>query len=223
MQIPPRVKEVVRTLRKALVTFLRGLVSLLEASRLLEGLYYSLASFLVLSGIALVGPVLNWALAWQSVWVGFTFLGMAAVLLILLAGLMTNEQFLKDVQLNGFQWPSLLSIALAWFAVVVFGGFSCGFERIGKVDIQPSVPFTEGCATRYADLYLWHLFDSIPAIKFTETIGWRQRYTCSDKLSGWLLVLFKVLVFVSVIGSFVACGRIRREAARATRSMKKDN
>jgi hypothetical protein len=37
-----------------------------------------------------------------------------------------------------------------------------------------------------------------------------------DNLSGWLVLSFKVLVIVSVIGSFVVCGRLRREAATAT-------
>jgi uncharacterized membrane protein len=60
------------------------------------------------------------------------------------------------------------------------------------------------------------LFDSIPGIKFAETVGWVQRYSYSDNLSGWLLLSFKVLVIVSVIGSFVVCGRLRREAAAAT-------
>jgi len=42
-----------------------------------------------------------------------------------------------------------------------------------------------------------------------------QRYSYTDKLSGWLLVSFKVLVIVSVIGSFVVCGRLRREQSNA--------
>ena len=85
-------------------------------------------------------------------------------------------------------------------------GLSCGFERIGIINIQPSVPIADGCATRYADFYLWHLFDSIPGIKFAETLGWEQRYKYSDNLSGWLLLSFKLLVIVSVIGSLSYAG-----------------
>jgi hypothetical protein len=64
-------------------------------------------------------------------------------------------------------------------------------------------------------MYLWHLFDSIPGIQFTDTVRWTQRYSYSDPLSGWLLVSFKVLVILAVIRSFVASGRIRREVKSA--------
>ena len=216
MQLRARAKQITSELGRGLLDFLRGLRRLLEASRLLDAVAYGLASVFVLMPIAFIGQGLNWALASKSTWFALTVVGISAALLLLFAALMTNEQFLKDIQLQGIRWPSLLSIALAWLAVVVFGGLSCGFERLGIVNIQPSVPFADGCATRYADLYLWHLFDSIPGIKFAETVGWAQRYKYSDNLSGWLLVSFKVLVIVSVIGSFVVCGRLRREVATAT-------
>ena len=212
MRLVEQAKEVVPELKAGLRTFLRHALSLVQASRIPEALAYGLAVVFVLAFVGLTGIVMNWALARQSVWFGLTVLAVAAVLLILFAALMTNEQFLRDIRLQGIQWPSLLSVALAWFAVVIFGGLSCGFERLSLVEIRPKVPFADGCATRYADMYLWHLFDSIPGIKFNETVGWTQRYAYSDKLSGWLVLSFKVLVILSVIGSFVACGRLRREA-----------
>ena len=216
MQLRARSKQIASELGRGLLTFLRGLRGVLEASRLLVALAYGLASLFVLMPISFVGLGLNWALARESTWFALAAVGFSTMLLLLFAALMTNEQFLKDIQLQGIRWPSLLSIALAWLAVVVFGGLSCGFERVGIVKIQPSVPFADGCATRYADLYLWHLFDSIPGIKFPETVGWVQRYSYLDNLSGWLVLSFKVLVIVSVIGSFVVCGRLRREASTAT-------
>ena len=216
MQLRERAKQIAFELGRGLLTFLRGPRRLLESSRLLDALAYGLASIFVLMPISFIGMGLNWALASESTWFALTVVVVSAMLLLLFAALMTNEQFLKDIQLQGIRWPSLLSIALAWLAVIVFGGLSCGFERVGIVKIQPSVPFADGCATRYADLYLWHLFDSIPGIKFAETVGWVQRYSYSDNLSGWLLLSFKVLVIVSVIGSFVVCGRLRRETATAT-------
>ena len=215
MQYAAQAKKIAVELRVGLLTFLRGFLSLLEASRLTEAVAYAIAAIFVLMPISFVGVALNWALARESTWVAVPVVVIAAGLLILFAALMTNEQFLRDIQLQGIKWPSLLSIALAWLAVVVFGGLSCGFERMGIVEIHPSVSFAEGCATRYADMYLWHLFDSIPGIKLAETVGWVQRYSYTDKLSGWLLVSFKVLVIVSVIGSFVVCGRLRREQSNA--------
>ncbi len=215
MQTSP-VRESLRNLMAAFRAFLRGTRPLVRASRLDESLVYVFGCLLVMFPIAALGQFLNWAMARQSLWIALTAVALSAVVLLMSAALMANEQFLRDVHVKGqMPWPSLFSIGLAWLAVVVFGGLSCGFERAGVVQIAPSVPFTEGCATRYADLYLWHLFDSIPGIRFTETIRWTQRYTYSDTLSGWLLVAFKVLVIVSVIRSFAASGRIRREVKNA--------
>ena len=215
MNLKARVQKIVPILGAGLRTFLRSALGVLEATRLVEGFAYLLAAVFLLAPIGFLGSSLNWMLARQSVWIGFPVVVVAAAVLLLFAAAMTNEHFLRDVQLSGMEWPSLLSIALAWFAIVVFGGLSCGFERLGVVEMSPNVPYTDGCATRYADMYLWHLFDSIPGIKFNETIGWDQRYTYSDKLSGWLVVAFKTLVIVSVIGSFVVCGRLRRERSSA--------
>ena len=211
MQLAPLVKAFAREIKTGLAAFWRTFLGLLETSRLADAIGYALVVPFVLVPIAAIGQILNWALAREFVWFGIAVVGIAAVALVLSAAVIANEQFLRGIRHKGIKWPSLLAVALAWFAVVVFGGLSCGFERLGAVEIQPAVAFTEGCATRYADMYLWHLFDSIPGIKFNETVGWAQRYSYTDKLSGWLMVAFKVLVIFSVIGSFVACGRLRRE------------
>jgi hypothetical protein len=215
MQLSPPVKAIALEFRAGLLALLHAFLRLLVLSRLAEAFVYGLVALIVLAPFAGIGQLLNWALARDSAWFGLAVVAIAAIFLILWAAVIANEQFLREIRHQGIEWPSLLSVALAWFAIAVFGGLSCGFERIGIVEIQPAVPFAEGCATRYADMYLWHLFDSIPGIKFNETVGWTQEYSYSDKLSGWLLVAFKVLVIVSVIGSFVVCGRLRREASDA--------
>jgi hypothetical protein len=125
MQLRARSKQIASELGRGLLTFLRGLRGVLEASRLLVALAYGLASLFVLMPISFVGLGLNWALARESTWFALAAVGFSTMLLLLFAALMTNEQFLKDIQLQGIRWPSLLSIALAWLAVVVFGGLSC--------------------------------------------------------------------------------------------------
>jgi len=206
-----RAKAFVNALDTGLRAMWRMLRAIFKATRLADGALFLFAIFLLLMPIAFVGKLLNWALARESLWLALSIVIPVTVSLFLFAAMMTNEQFLRDVHLYGVRWPSTLSIALAWLAVVVFGSLTSLFERVDVIHIQPSVPHTDGAATRYADLYLWHLFDSIPAIKFNDTVGWKQPYTYSDKLSGWLLLLFKILVIVSVIGSFVVSGRIRKD------------
>ena len=188
----------------------------LAASRLGDAVAYFFGIILITFTVAWVGPLLNWALARQQAWIGTTFVVLTSVLLVLFAALMINERFLRDVHGNGLKWPSLLSIGLGWAGITVFGGVSCAFQRAGVVEIEPTVALNNGCATKYADMYLWDMFNLIPAIKFNETIGWEQRYQYSDALSGWLMLLFKVLVVVAVIGSFISAGRIRREQEKQT-------
>ena len=151
MQLDTRAKQIAAELGRGLLTFLRGLRRLLEASRLLDALAYGLACLFVLMPISFVGKGLNWALATESTWFALAVVGFSAALLLLFAALMASEQFPKDIHLQGVKWPSLLSVALAWLAVIVFGGLSCGLERVGVVSINPSVPFADGCASRYAD------------------------------------------------------------------------
>ena len=205
--------QIAPSMRVGLLALLRALRRILKASRLLDGLAYGLTCLLLMWPISFFGQGLNWALSIESAWLALALVMFSAVLLLVFAALMTNEQLLREIKPQTIKWPSALSIALAWLAVLVYGGLSCGFERLGVVRIEPSVPYTSGCATSYADLYLWHLFDSIPGIKFTATIGWKQPYTYHDSFSGWLLLSFKVVAVVSVIGSFVVCGRLRRERA----------
>src|SRR5437762_12499470 len=143
-----RTRQVASALGCGLLAFLRGLRSILETSRLLEAAAYGTAAVFVLMPISFIGVALNWALGRAGLWFALVVLATAALLLLLFAALMTNERFLRDIQFQGVRWPSLLSVALAWLAVVVFGGLSCGFERAGLVDMWPKVPFTEGCATR---------------------------------------------------------------------------
>jgi hypothetical protein len=155
--------------------------------------------------------LINWSLKLERpVW-GLIVVGISAVLLVICAGLISNEQVLRDLDVEKFRWPTVFSVVLAWMAVVVFGGATCGLQRIGVVQMQPAAAYTDRCALEYADFYLWHLLDSIPGIKFTETVHWTQKYTYSDSVSGWLLLGFKIIVLVSVIGSFVTVARIQRD------------
>lgn len=190
-----------------------ALRQVLRASRLALALAYVLATLVALWPITWVGQVLNWALARSAPWIGVAAVIVAVLALLLYAALMTNEDVLRALPQQGIAFPTSLSVALGGLAVVVFGALTCACERLGWLTMQPAVPPAEGCATRYADLYLWHLMDALPGIKFNETVGWVSKYTYSGALAGWLLVAFKTLVIVAVIGSFVVAGRLPRQRA----------
>jgi len=203
-----------RRLRKALASVGFWASSVLDAARIGHALEFGFYVLMLLIATWPLVSLINWSLARESPAFGLIVVGISAVLLIIWAGLISNEQVLRDLEVQKFRWPTAFSVALAWVALVVFGGATCGLQRIGVVEIQPIVLHTNECATKYADLYLWHLLDSIPGIHFTETVRWKLKYVYTDSVSGWLLLGFKVIVIVPVIGSFVALTRVRREKAK---------
>jgi hypothetical protein len=50
-----------------------------------------------------------------------------------------------------------------------------------------------------AEYYLWNFSDAIPVIKLPETVNWELDWTYVDNASGWLLLLYKVLVIVPIL------------------------
>jgi len=200
-------------LSKALASAGSWIGSILNAARVGHALGFGFTAFLLIMATYPLVTLINWSLTLERpVW-GLIVVGVSAVLLVICAGLISNEQVLRDLDVEKFRWPTVFSVVLAWMAVVVFGGATCSLQRIGVVKMQPVEVYTDRCALQYADFYLWHLLDSIPGIKFTETVQWTQKYTYSDSVSGWLLLGFKIIVLVSVIGSFVTVARIQRDRA----------
>jgi len=55
----------------------------------------------------------------------------------------------------------------------------------------------------------------IPGLKITETLKWPQPYDYKDSLSGALLLVFKLVVIIPVIGSFAVWNRMRKEAKKS--------
>ena len=196
--------------RSTAAAFGSGVAHILDLARILHGLEFVFLALFVLVPTWPLVELINWSLARQSPVPGLVVVSISAVLLIVWAGLISNESVLRQLDVQRFRWPTVFSVALAWVALVVFGGATCSLQRIGLVEIEPVVSYADDCATKYADLYLWHLLDSIPVIKFTDTVQWTPKYEYSDRVSGWLLLAFKLIVVVPAIGSFVALSRVRR-------------
>jgi catechol 2,3-dioxygenase-like lactoylglutathione lyase family enzyme len=190
--------------------------SVLDSARIGPALEFGLYAFVVLMSTWPLVWLINWSLARDSATFGLSVVGLSAALLVVWAGLISNEQVLRNLEtVHKFPSPTVFAVAFAWVAMVVFGGATCGLQRIDIVEIAPVVSHTDDCATKYADLYFWHLLHSIPVITFPDTVRWKLKYTYSDPVSGWLLLGFKLIVVVPVIGSFVAMSRARRERAKA--------
>jgi hypothetical protein len=111
---------------------------------------------------------------------------------------------------QGIKWPFLFSIALLFFAVLCFASLSSMFNDLGRIRFEPAIP--SGEFWRFQDFYMWHFLDSVPGLKIPETLRLNEPYKYKDPLSGVLLLFFKLIVIIPVIGSFTVWNRIRKEA-----------
>lgn len=142
-------------------------------------------------------------------------LGLAFGLLLLWAWTISGERgarFFEALSRQGIKWPIAFSIAMLFFAIVCFASLTSTLSDAGKVRLQPSLEKAD--VSRIQDLYLWHFLDSIPGMKIPETLHWRVPFQYEDGLSGFLLLAFKLVVIIPVIGSFATW----RKIAKGTRA-----
>jgi hypothetical protein len=58
----------------------------------------------------------------------------------------------------------------------------------------------------------WHFLDAVPLLKVNETPGWRPPLTCDSFPVGCMLLLFRAVVILPVIGAFTWYGTRERSA-----------
>jgi hypothetical protein len=95
------------------------------------------------------------------------------------------------------------------FALVPFAALSSILADLGYAIFEPSVPRSE--FWRLQDLYLWHFMSSVPSLRIPETLLWQEPFSYKDRLSGALLLAFKIIVIVPVIASFTVWVRLSRD------------
>jgi len=121
-----------------------------------------------------------------------------------------GNQLFRSLYQHGIKWPFLFSIALLFFALLCFASLSSTLNDLGLICFEPAI--APGEFWRFQDFYAWHFLDSIPGLKVPATLQWEQPYNYTDTLSGVLLLSFKLLVIIPVIGSFTVWTRVRKEA-----------
>jgi len=124
-----------------------------------------------------------------------------------------GSRLFRTLYRRGVKWPFLFSIAMLLFAVLCFASLSSTLNDHGLIRFEPAI--ARGEFWRFQDFYAWHFLNSIPGLKITETLRWTQPYEYKDSLSGVLLLGFKLVVIIPVIGSFTVWNRIRKEAKRS--------
>lgn len=61
---------------------------------------------------------------------------------------------------------------------------------------------------------MWHFLEAVPLLKVNQTIRWAEPWTYDSAAVGWILLLFKLVVIVPVIGAFVGYWKRRTGPAK---------
>ena len=64
------------------------------------------------------------------------------------------------------------------------------------------------------DFYVWHFLEAVPLLKVNQTICWDEPWTYDSAAVGWILLLFKLVVIVPVIGAFIGYWKRQTGPAR---------
>jgi hypothetical protein len=167
----------------------------------------------VAPGVALVFVTAHLPLALQvlALVVAVTWLTYLALQLTIVhdAG---EETVLPDDPI--LQLASLLVIATAVFAAATF---VLAEHRVVAVAGWESV---DSPAVASMAFYAWHFVDAIPLLDATRALRWEEPLTYRDPWVGVLLVLFKLVIIVPVIGAMRAAlkagdGEVQAEPAPA--------
>lgn len=219
-----------RALTKAIGLELRSLVTslvdILRMSRVREFVLFVVAVIASSVTALAAGRFLDWSMSFGYRSVDIALVVLYLMLLVVWAGLISNEEFFGRLLRNGFEWPTVLSVGLVWFSSITFGGLSCVLwsgdavvlHRSGEPVQYASSTLAQGCAMKVADVYVWNFLKSIPIVDVTGTIGWTEELQFKDTLSGWILLAFKIVVIVPVIKSFAVTATLRRERREALRA-----
>jgi len=167
---------------------------------------------LVFAPYMAVRPLLMWSQArLPTAGHGAVLLACFVVLLIwawMISG-KRGDRLSRKFYEHGIKWPFLFSVALLLFAILCFASLSSTLSDLGYVEYEPALP--RGEFQRIQDLYSWHFLNAIPALNLPDVLLWNEPFKRKDHLSGWLLLLFKVIVILPVIGSFTVWNKIRKE------------
>jgi hypothetical protein len=112
-----------------------------------------------------------------------------------------RERVLEPLAGYNFAVPAVYSFQVLMLACLFF-------SSVTFVLVQNDVIFLmRGSADAVtpgslSDLFLWHFLEAVPLLDINETLGWAVPLTYDSAAVGWILLLFKIVVIVPVIGAF---------------------
>ena len=136
--------------------------------------------------------------------VAFAAWGLLLAVTLLLIATEDNRNWLFDkLQTFGGFAPAIYSLIVLMMAVILFAAVTnlLATHKILTLSSQPKPPVEMGSLVEF---YLWHFSEAVPLLKVNQTLRWDAPWTEYSAWVGWILLLFKLVVIVPVIGAFVA-------------------
>jgi len=176
-------------------------------------LFVAALFLLVLVPFLVARVVLQWSLTSIPQLLHWALVAFFFIILIFWAWLISGDRgdsFFTALYAQGVKWPVLYSIALLVFSLPCFTALTVTLGRVGLISFQPPIPDADTAIASVQDFYLWHFMNSIPGLDIPKTLRWENPYAYTDRLSGWILLTFKLAVILPVIGSFATWNRLRK-------------
>ena len=127
-----------------------------------------------------------------------------------------GEKFYKAAYEQGMTWPFLFfSFSLFLFSLPGFASLTSTLSDLGRAPFEPQIP--RGDLSGIQDFYAWHFLNSIPGLGVPETLLWQNPFKYKDRLSGVILLAFKLLVIIPVIASFAVWRNVRKEMRKESK------
>jgi hypothetical protein len=117
-----------------------------------------------------------------------------------------RDHFLATWQSVSLVMPVAYSVFVLMLALLFFSTVAFVMTKHGLLSLKDPTGrgVTSGSLT---DFFLWHFLEAIPLLKVNETLRWPAPLTYESAKVGWVLLLFKVVVIVPVIGAFASFWR----------------
>lgn len=166
-----------------------------------------------LAALTLVGFLRLLRLA--QAWVGITVAVTLSVLSIVLMVWVYWQMQVDARDRTPFVIALLSGLAALCVCVEAFASLTASLWQAGALSASGAVEPSLWTAEKY---YVWHLLDGVPLVKIPSSVNWTVPASFSDQWSGALLLAFKVLVLLPILGVAVGAYRLlqSREEETAT-------
>jgi hypothetical protein len=97
--------------------------------------------------------------------------------------------------------PAAYSFSVLMLASLFFSSVSFVLLQEGKLALAPGSSPDVTLAS-LSDFFLWHFLDAVPLLKIPERLKWDVPLTYTSGTVGLIVLMFKVVVILPVIGAF---------------------